>query len=483
MKYSLDKVDPLLTKLRISEGRHHIPPRSASKPSCQTNEDLISRSKQRRDYLQSSYEELIKYAVHENVNKPEEEVETYRGTTHRTRKLWDFDNENAREEPSPLLTMRRDDAIQTDKAWSAKDVRREARQCVTRQVQKDLLLIEEFNEGVKRRIAKYSPVAKRDDAKKLMEEKRQADQEAARLELKLNLSNEENKSTNVDDGYGKVLSGKPKAAPRKGPYRGINLETETNQKSEGYMSMSEARLQRIRELNKHNYEGRVSRYSEPEITTERQDSKSQSSSDTTDEIMPPPPRYFKLIKERTSQPESTELYNNKDEQLHPLPRYLRNIKENSHSQPELAEIPSSRPPFSPPTRATKSRSYTQSLSPPRRPITTRMQFSTPPSNADHQTINGSPSSYYVSTNADGDAASIRSGLSDGTPGQRSNSSSSRSNNVAQTTLSVILGRIEDAKDNFKKALVEDDVKKQAELASLITRLGEAAIAMRKLEDL
>jgi hypothetical protein len=50
-------------------------------------------------------------------------------------------------------------------------------------------------------------------------------------------------------------------------------------------------------------------------------------------------------------------------------------------------------------------------------------------------------------------------------------------------LSVILGRIEDAKENFKKALIEDDVKKQAELASLITRLGEAAVAMRKLEDM
>lgn len=55
--------------------------------------------------------------------------------------------------------------------------------------------------------------------------------------------------------------------------------------------------------------------------------------------------------------------------------------------------------------------------------------------------------------------------------------------VAQSALEVILGRIEEAKSNFQKALVEDNVEKQTEMAALIAKLGEAAVAMRKLEQL
>lgn len=480
MKHSnLDKIDPLLTKLRVT-GETHIAPRSASKPTCTTDQDLLSRSKQRRDYLQSSYNELKKYAVHDKVVQTKEDVKEYRGTSYRTRQLWDFDNEAI--EPSAILTTKRMSA-EKNGVWTAKDVRREARQSVTRQVQRDLLEMEEFNEGMKRRIAQYSPVLKKNDnTKKLMDEKREADEEAARLELKLNLSNEENRQKNfVDDGYGKILS-RPKAAPLKGPYMGINSEAGMNDKSEEYVSISEARLQRIRELNKQNYEDRASQYAGPDLADEELEKK--ISNDSMDEIMPPPPRYLSLFKEKISRTtEYTETPSNTDDMIPTLPRYLRTMKEKSHSQPELTDATSSRPPFSPPTRYFKSRTHAQSLSPPRRPLTTsRLQISAPPTSTVHQTINGSPSSFYVSTNQDdGNAASVRSALSDGTPGQRS--SSSRSNNVAQTTLSVILGRIEDAKENFKKALVEEDVKKQAELASLITRLGEAAVAMRKLEDL
>jgi hypothetical protein len=247
-----------------------------------------------------------------------------------------------------------------------------------------------------------------------------------------------------------------------------------DEKSEEYVSTSTARLERIRELNKKSYEGRSARQSDGDLEGEKVEKNS------FDEIMPPPPRYLSLIKERTRFLEDSEA----DEMPTP-PRYRTSFKDKSHSQPELtapaSEAISTRPPFSPPTKS-NSRAHTQSLSPPRRPLpSSRMQFATPPSNSKH--TNESPSSYYVSTNPDADAISIRSALSDGTPGQRSNSPSSRSNNVAQTTLSVILGRIEDAKENFKKALIEDDVKKQAELASLITRLGEAAVAMRKLEDM
>ena len=72
--------------------------------------------------------------------------------------------------------------------------------------------------------------------------------------------------------------------------------------------------------------------------------------------------------------------------------------------------------------------------------------------------------------------SVKSGLSEGTPCETSN-------NIVQSTLSTILNRIDEAKENFKTALAEGDIKKQAELADLITRLGEAAVTMRKLEGL
>jgi len=47
---------------------------------------------------------------------------------------------------------------------------------------------------------------------------------------------------------------------------------------------------------------------------------------------------------------------------------------------------------------------------------------------------------------------------------------------------MLLSRLEEAKGNFGKALMEGDVEKQAELAGLMTRLGEAAVTMRKLEQ-
>ena len=470
-----DKVDPLLTKLRISEGKH-IPPRSASRPfSPPTNDDLLSRSKHRRDYLQSSYDELQRYARHDlNERKPEKKVEEYRGTSYRTRKLWDFDSTDDNvEPPSPLLSMRRNTAEDDKEVWTAKDIRREARQSVTRQVQKDLIEMEHFNEGMKKRISKYSP--KKDESQGSRDEKRHAMNEEKEKgnELSLSSSNEENRNKNiVDDGYGKVISPRPIASrSQRKAYCGINSEAEpARDKSEDYVSISEARLQRLRELNKQNYEGRAPRYSDGDLESERSDVK-KTSSNEVDEIMPPPPRYLQIIKEKS------------------------HLESEYDARRTRSDVTSSRPPFSPPTEASsKARAYTKSLSPPRRPLTSsRMQFSTPPPNQEYNTINGphvqlssppsnfdpiaSPSSFYVSTR-DSDAISIRSGLSEGTP---CNSTGSRQ--VAQGTLSVILGRIEDAKENFKRALLEDDVKKQAELASLITRLGEAAVAMRKLEDL
>ena len=62
------------------------------------------------------------------------------------------------------------------------------------------------------------------------------------------------------------------------------------------------------------------------------------------------------------------------------------------------------------------------------------------------------------------------------------SSESRCQSVAQSTLSVLLSRIDEAKSNFTQALVDGDVDKQVELAGLLTRLGEAAVTMKKLEQ-
>ena len=54
--------------------------------------------------------------------------------------------------------------------------------------------------------------------------------------------------------------------------------------------------------------------------------------------------------------------------------------------------------------------------------------------------------------------------------------------MAQSTLSMLLCRIEEAKANFARALEDGDVRAQAEMAGLMTRLGEAAVTMRKLES-
>ena len=62
------------------------------------------------------------------------------------------------------------------------------------------------------------------------------------------------------------------------------------------------------------------------------------------------------------------------------------------------------------------------------------------------------------------------------------SSESRCQSVAQSTLSVLLSRIDEAKSNFTQALMDGDVDKQVELAGLLTRLGEAAVTMKKLEQ-
>ena len=468
-----NKVDPFLTKLRTSEGKH-IPPRSASKPfSPTTNDDLLSRSKQRRDYLQSSYNELQRYARHDLVERKPETNPEERGTSYRTRKLWDFDSTDD-EGPSPPLSVTRYTTEDTKEVWTAKDIRREARQSVTRQVQKDLIEMEHFNEGMKKRISKYGQVSKKDENTGVRDERRESGSEKDNgNDLSLSLSNEENRNRNiVDDGYGKVVSPRPMASrSQRKVYRGINSEVEpARDNSEEYVSISETRLQRIRELNKQNYEGRALRYSDGDLGSQGSNAKSTSNNEA-DEIMPPPPRYLQIIKEKS------------------------HLESEYDARRTRSDVTSARPPFSPPTEASsKARAYTKSLSPPRRPLTSfKMQFSTPPPNQEYNTINGpqmelsspptkfdpnpSPSSFYVSTR-ESDAISIRSGLSEGTP-----CDSTGSKQVAQGTLSVILGRIDDAKENFKKALLEDDVKKQAELASLITRLGEAAVAMRKLEDL
>ena len=61
--------------------------------------------------------------------------------------------------------------------------------------------------------------------------------------------------------------------------------------------------------------------------------------------------------------------------------------------------------------------------------------------------------------------------------------SSACRSVAQSALSLLLGRIDEAKASFRRALEEGDVGRQAELAGLMKELGEAAVAMRTLERL
>ena len=65
----------------------------------------------------------------------------------------------------------------------------------------------------------------------------------------------------------------------------------------------------------------------------------------------------------------------------------------------------------------------------------------------------------------------------------SNQPQSHANNVASGTLKIVLSRVDEAKEQFVKALEENDVQKQSELAALLARLGEAAAAMKKLGQL
>ena len=57
------------------------------------------------------------------------------------------------------------------------------------------------------------------------------------------------------------------------------------------------------------------------------------------------------------------------------------------------------------------------------------------------------------------------------------------NSATSGALNLILSRIDEAKVQFAKALEEGDLKKQADLAALLARLGEAAVALKKLDQL
>lgn len=56
------------------------------------------------------------------------------------------------------------------------------------------------------------------------------------------------------------------------------------------------------------------------------------------------------------------------------------------------------------------------------------------------------------------------------------------NSATSGALNLILSRIDEAKVQFAKALEEGDVQKQADLAALLARLGEAAVALKKLDQ-
>ena len=77
-------------------------------------------------------------------------------------------------------------------------------------------------------------------------------------------------------------------------------------------------------------------------------------------------------------------------------------------------------------------------------------------------------------------ASIKSILSDDASNV-SDAQSHRSQSVATSALDVLLHRIDEAQRSFRTALAEGSLEKQSELAALIANLGEAAVAMRKLE--
>ena len=62
------------------------------------------------------------------------------------------------------------------------------------------------------------------------------------------------------------------------------------------------------------------------------------------------------------------------------------------------------------------------------------------------------------------------------------SESQQCQSVAQSTLNILLARIDEAKMNFSQAIHDGNVEKQLELGELISKLGEAAVAMRKLEQ-
>jgi len=80
------------------------------------------------------------------------------------------------------------------------------------------------------------------------------------------------------------------------------------------------------------------------------------------------------------------------------------------------------------------------------------------------------------------ASSSSSSLSILSEGAIEEDEEDRCQSLAQSTLSMLLSRIDEAKASFTQALLDGDTVKQAELASLLSRLGEAAVTMRKLEQ-
>ena len=302
---NFDTIDPHLSKLRISEGGKHISRNAASSRPTRNEEDLIARSTRRREFIKENCEELRRYH-HTDAREPVAEIgggEVVRTGTCRMRKLWDFDSTDAdmnnnisknNSELMPRLSME-----DNKSTWTAKDIRREHRQTVTRQVRQDIL---EMEQGMRRWMHLYNP--REDGTSVVLSERDDGGHREDGVELRLTISNEENETSNyvksAEDGYGKLPS--PSKAGRK-PYIGMNEEyqslslTQTNSHECASTSTAKignvtneraARLQRIRELNKQNYKEREA--NESESVTRRVD--------TVDEIMPPVPRYYSIIRER-----------------------------------------------------------------------------------------------------------------------------------------------------------------------------------------
>lgn len=90
-----------------------------------------------------------------------------------------------------------------------------------------------------------------------------------------------------------------------------------------------------------------------------------------------------------------------------------------------------------------------------------------------------PASYVINYSSQDTLSAAVSVLGDDMPTENG----SRCQSVAQSTLAVLLSRIEEANASFATALVDEDVEKQTELAGLMTRLGEAAVTNWDLERL